>query len=83
MNEPLSAEIDAGYCDDLADVLGIEHREGYLPSICCDSCHDDWNEGYDAPSEVEHEGRTYRVCCALSRALDTCVTPPGQGQADG
>lgn len=60
----------AGGCADLADALGIERREGFCPSICCDSCHDDWDEAYDEPSDVEHEGRTYFVCCAMLRALD-------------
>ena len=50
------------------------HEEGYLPAICCSSCHEDWELGYDEPIFLDPEdigdgGSRAEVCCAISRLL--------------
>lgn len=58
------------YCAEVWDFLG-------LPNKCCSSCHDDWDMGYDGPSEYDwfnEETGEYEIwataCCSLSNALD-------------
>ena len=39
---------------------------------CCISCHEDYNEGWDWPLEIEDENLKViaRVCCAKARWID-------------
>ena len=37
---------------------------------CCDSCHDEWDEGYGDPIELYIGDKTYYVCCGVMRALE-------------
>jgi hypothetical protein len=43
--------------------------------MCCDSCHDDWDGGYDEPMELHHvdarldEPPLARVCCTIHAIL--------------
>ncbi len=54
-------------------------RDAALPAGdgCCLSCHDEWAEGYGGESEVEHNGATYFVCCAIATAYREAVPSRG------
>jgi len=53
-----SPEVDAA--------AGVESTEGFLPRECCDSCHDDYLEGYDDPNDVDLPGGLVGlVCCRM------------------
>jgi len=42
--------------------------------ICCPSCHDDWEEGYNEPHEKDlPDGRTAFVCCEIAEFIDTHI----------
>lgn len=36
--------------------------------LCCSSCHDDWEEGYDCCAR-EVKGEWLDICCVLAEAL--------------
>lgn len=36
---------------------------------CCDSCHDDIDNGYDDGVEIEVEDGFFQTCCAILRAI--------------
>jgi hypothetical protein len=39
---------------------------------CCNSCHDEWEDGYGDPLEgTLPDGREYMVCCAVNRWIET------------
>lgn len=44
-------------------------KEGYLPSICCQSCHEDVE--YDFPLGPAPDDEDSEVCCAVRIALNT------------
>ena len=48
-----------GGCAELAAALGLKGTP------CCLSCHDEWDDGYGEPSEVEIGDGYYLVCCAI------------------
>ncbi len=47
-----------GRCTELSKRLRIE-------CDCCDTCHDDDDEGYDSLCEVEFEDGYYDACCRM------------------
>ncbi len=36
--------------------------------VCCSSCHDDWEEGYDEP---QGDGKNFALCCGSSIFLES------------
>lgn len=55
------------YCREVAVELGYEVPEGpFLPTLCCDSCHEDANLGYE---QLPWYGESTQVCCAILRLL--------------
>ena len=53
------------YCNDIIKLFNL--LEG-----CCDSCHDDWGEGYDTPLEIENPDTgevIAMVCCYVINSL--------------
>jgi hypothetical protein len=57
------------YCGELADAFGEPYAKGYLPSACCDSCHDDFDGGYTDLLNVEYGGGKFEVCCRMAEKL--------------
>lgn len=56
------------YCREVAIELGLEVPAGpFLPVICCDSCHEDSEYGYEELIWVDDD--TARVCCGIFRLL--------------
>jgi len=53
-------------CRDVAKLTGIDFS-------CCNSCHDDEDEGYVDMIEREYRGVEYHICCAASIALDKFI----------
>lgn len=53
-------------CRDIAIELGLEVLKGFLPAVCCESCHEDADEGYQ---ELISHGDDIRVCCAILRLM--------------
>lgn len=53
-------------CADVAEGLGLEVEPGYLPRICCWSCHEDDFEGYYPLID----SGDMRVCCSILREVD-------------
>jgi hypothetical protein len=53
-----------GGCSDFAKKFGLENVN------CCNSCHDDDDEGYMSLSEKNFEDGWYCVCCAMLIAYD-------------
>jgi hypothetical protein len=49
-----------GWCADLADALGIERT-------CCDSCHEDDNQGQSYLNQIDFQKEGYYDCCCLMR----------------
>ena len=56
------------HCQEVCEALG-------LAAACCGACHDDWDQGYDGPTEYEYldaDGK-YQIwataCCAVSIAM--------------
>lgn len=52
-------------CEDVRKVLDVE---------CCNSCHDEWDEGYSSPCELvekisDGEYVEFNVCCKVAEAL--------------
>ena len=56
------------YCSDVKDAVDDEVWEG-----CCNSCHEDEDEGYDTMMDMEHGGHEYHICCGASRSLERKV----------
>lgn len=43
---------------------------------CCNSCHDDFDEGYEQHFQGSlSDGRSYRVCCAVLHAINDGEQP--------
>lgn len=55
------------YCAVVGAELGLEVMPGYLPRECCDSCHDDDDEGYEGLIWLDDDTQ---VCCAIARLVD-------------
>lgn len=54
-------------CSDFAELVGWEKpTPGYLPKQCCDSCHDDRQDGYEMLEPPD--GSPGEVCCAVAKA---------------
>lgn len=49
------------YESELRELLSIP------TGVCCDSCHDDYDQGYGM-MELEWNGETYECCCGVYRA---------------
>lgn len=60
-------------CESLKRLIGAEDIS------CCSSCHEDWEFGYDDPIEVDFDGKTYFVCCAVAWELDQWEIRNGVG----
>lgn len=60
-------------CKSVALGCGEARTAFSLPGECCDSCHDDFDQGYEQPIECEDaDGRIWaRVCCAVVRDLES------------
>ena len=52
------------YCSQIRELFG-------LAEVCCDSCHEDHDQGYSDLMELEdREGKVIAyVCCGVERAL--------------
>jgi hypothetical protein len=50
------------YCSDLP-----------IKFSCCQSCHEEFNEGYSYPFVGEYKGEEYSLCCTGINALDESV----------
>lgn len=54
------------YCRDVAIELGVAVPDGpFLPAECCNSCHDDYAEGWADLIWIDDETQ---VCCAWLRS---------------
>lgn len=51
------------FCDDLAEKLNIK-------CDCCDSCHNDSDNGYASLIEKEINGIYYQICCSMSIKIE-------------
>jgi hypothetical protein len=58
----------AGGCIEFARDTGVVAH-------CCGSCHYEFDAGYYEPSAVEHEGKTYLICCGQRVAYDKRPSP--------
>ncbi len=55
-------------CREVAIELGLEVPEGpWLPAVCCWSCHEDQDYGYD---DLPWYDDDTQVCCAILRLLE-------------
>lgn len=53
-----------GFCEDFETKFGLDFS-------CCDSCHEDFYEGYADLCEKEIDGIIYQICCnALQKYKD-------------
>lgn len=57
------------YCD---DVIKLLVEKGYPVESCCESCHQDSEEGYGPMIELysDWDGASGEICCAVSRSLE-------------
>jgi len=53
-----------GSCSDVTILLKIE-------SVCCESCHQDWDEGFDEPTDFTINGARYKLCCRLGTLIES------------
>jgi hypothetical protein len=62
-------------CDDVMKLIdpSYEVTDGYLPPICCWSCHDDEDDGYPLLNPTVNGGEA-DVCCAIARAWEAHCT---------
>jgi hypothetical protein len=51
-------------CQDFEDAM-VEHKAN-----CCNSCHDEINEGYGYHFDTEWEGRTVYCCCSVLELIE-------------
>lgn len=51
-------------------------KEGFLPSVCCISCHEDYdNHGYDLCTVYGRNNEVIgEVCCVISNIIDAEVS---------
>ena len=52
-----------GSCSDVDTLLEMD-------SICCESCHQDYDAGEDEPTDFTINGARYKVCCRLGQLLE-------------
>lgn len=59
------------FCGEVMERLDSSYSNDneYMPPGCCDSCHDDAEEGYPL-CETEFDGEEAYVCCATLRAIE-------------
>lgn len=61
------------YCGspEVDEASGTSSEEGFLPKECCDSCHDDINDGYQDYFEADLPGGLLAlVCCRISTRME-------------
>lgn len=61
-----------GSCEEMAKHFGLEQS-------CCDSCHNDVDEGYSSLIEIEIEKGYFHVCCYMNSRYELSQETQGDG----
>ena len=54
----------------MSDCADVKKRFNLIDSSCCDSCHEDAEEGVDDLFQYEHGDEVFEVCCYVADDLD-------------